>query len=150
MTVFWAGATAVFLVVEGVTVGLTSIWFALGSAAGLIVSLLGGPLWLQVTMFLIVSMAALWVTRPLAKKYVNARSSPTNADRVIGEVGIVIAEINNIAGTGSVAIGGRDWTARASDGSVIPRDTLVKIERIEGVKLIVSTEKKEEPTCQKT
>ena len=81
MTVFWAGATVVFLVIEGVTVGLTSIWFALGCAAALIVSLLGGRQWLQIALFLIVSVAALWFNPSACKKVYyrqeSARQTPT-------------------------------------------------------------------------
>ena len=132
-----------FIVVEAVTVGLASIWFAIGSVAALICALAGGPVWLQAVWFLAVSALTLVLTRPLVKKYVNGRVVPTNADRNIGRTAIVTEEINNIAATGSVKVEGLDWTARSiADDVVIPQGAMVVIKEIRGVKLLV--EPKEE------
>ena len=83
-SIFWIAALILFIIVEAVTVGLASIWFAIGAVAALICALLRGPIWLQVVWFLAVSVATLILTRPLVKKYVNGRAVPTNADRNIG------------------------------------------------------------------
>lgn len=139
MNIVWAIAILVFVIVEAATVGLASIWFALGSLAALIVSVLGAPLWLQIVVFIVLSLAALAMTRPLAMKYVNKRSQPTNADRLIGTTGIVTETINNIAATGTVSADGKLWTARSTDGSVIEPQALVTVEKIDGVKLIVAS-----------
>ena len=98
----------------------------------------GAPVWLQVVWFLVVSIAALALTRPLAKKFVNARTMPTNADRILGTECLVTEAIDNLAGTGAVSAGGKTWTARSVDGSDIPVGTLVTVQSIEGVKAIVS------------
>lgn len=138
MSLIWAVAVVVFLVVEGMTMGLASIWFALGAVAALICALLGAPLWLQFIWFVVISVVTLCVTRPLLKKYVNARVQATNADRAVGMTGKVTQAIDNIAATGTVSVGGKLWTARSADGTAIPEGTLVRVSRIEGVKLIVT------------
>ena len=144
MTVLWLIAMIVFLVVEGLAPGLVSIWFALGSLASLISAMLGAPIWLQLVWFFVVSAATLLITRPLAKKYVNARVTPTNADMAIGQDCIVTEAIDNVAGTGAVSVGGKIWTARMDekDGRA-EKGAVLRVLRIEGVKLIVE-EKKDE------
>ena len=139
MTVVWLIAMVVLLVVEGVVPGLVSIWFAAGALAALLLSLIGAPLWLQGTVFLLSSVALLVLTRPLAKKYVNSRTMPTNADRIIGMDCLVTEEIDNLHGTGAVSVDGKTWTARMErvDGKA-PKGAVVKALRIEGVRLIVS------------
>lgn len=139
MTVFWLIAMVVLLVIEGVIPGLVSIWFAAGALAALLLSLVGAPLWLQIVLFLAASVALLVLTRPLAKKYVNSRTMPTNADRIIGMDCLVTEEIDNLRGTGAVSVDGKTWTARMDrvDGKA-PKGTVVKAQRIEGVRLIVA------------
>ncbi|MBE6967760.1 MAG: NfeD family protein [Oscillospiraceae bacterium] len=138
MLIVWGVLFVAFLVIEGVTAGLTSIWFALGALVAFIAALCHGPIWLQIALFAVVSVVVLYLTRPLVKKYINSRAKPTNADRVIGQIGLVEEDIDNIEAAGAVRIGGKVWTARSADGSPIAKGTLVRAEKIEGVKLIVS------------
>lgn len=135
--IFWIAAIILFLVVEAATAGLSSIWFALGSAAALLTAWLRGPIWLQAVWFLTVSAAALILTRPLAKKYINAKKEPTNADRCLGRIGIVLERVDNVAATGSVRVDGQVWTARSLDGSILVPGEAVEAVEIRGVKLIV-------------
>lgn len=139
MTVVWLIAMIVLLVVEGVVPGLVSIWFAAGALVALLLSLLGADVWLQAVCFLVVSLALLILTRPLAKKYVNSRVTPTNADRIIGMDCVVTEEIDNLRGTGAVSVDGKTWTARLdqTDGKA-QKGSVVKALRIEGVRLIVT------------
>lgn len=135
----WLVAIVVFLVVEGLVPGLVSIWFAFGALAALIAAMLHAPMWLQVLWFFVVSVAALVITRPLAKKYVNAKVQPTNADMIIGSECVVKETINNLMGTGAVAVGGKVWTARTEEEGVTAEPgEILKVLRIEGVKLIVT------------
>ncbi len=145
MQAVWGALLLLFLIVEGVTAGLASIWFALGALVALIAALLGGPLWLQIVLFFLVSIATLILTRPLARKYINGRRQATNADRVIGMTGRTTETVDNIAGTGAIYVDGKTWTARTSSGETIPEDALVRVDAIEGVKLIVSPLQAEEP-----
>ena len=137
MPVVWGVLLVVFLIVEGATAGLTSIWFAVGSLVTLIAALLRAPLWLQIVCFIVVSVAVLVLTRPLVRKYINGKTEATNADRVIGQTGVVTETIDNLAAKGAVHIGGKTWTARSVSGEIIPEQTLVCAESIEGVKLLV-------------
>ena len=137
MTAVWVALMIVFLVVEGAAPGLVSIWFALGALAALISALLGAQVWLQAVWFVVISVVALVVTRPLAKKYVNSRTQATNADMLIGQECIVTETIDNIAGTGAVSVGGQTWTARAVSDEPIQPKAIAVVRRIEGVKLIV-------------
>ena len=138
MTAVWVVLMIVFLIVEGAAPGLVSIWFALGALAALISALLGAQIWLQAVWFIVVSLLALVVTRPLAKKYVNSRTQATNADMLIGQECIVKETIDKLRGTGAVSVGGKVWTARADgEETVIEEGTVAVVERIEGVKLIV-------------
>ena len=136
--IFWITALVLFLVVEAVTVGLASVWCAVGALAALICALVGGPVWLQAVWFVVVSVVALILTRPLVKKFVNGRTVATNADRNIGRIGLVTERIDNLAATGCVRIDGVDWTARSTvDERVIGEGAQVVIREIQGVKLIV-------------
>ena len=137
MQIMWLVLLVVFAVGEAATVGLTSIWFAAGSLAALIAALLGGPLWVQLTLFLAVSLLCLVAARPLAKRHLNSKVEPTNADRVIGETAQVIEEVDNIHGKGAVVIRGMTWSARSQDGGPITTGTMVRVLRIEGVKVFV-------------
>ena len=107
---------------------------------------LGAQLWLQIVIFAVVSVAALLLTRPLAAKYINQKSQPTNADRLIGTECIVTECIDNIAATGAVTAQGRPWTARSATGEAIEPGALVVVESIEGAKLIVAPLNKKEAT----
>ena len=137
MSIVWVVLMVVFLVVEAATAGLTCIWFAVGSLAALIAALFDAQLWLQIVWFLVISFVTLYFTRPLVKKYVNSRSQPTNADRVIGKEALVTEDIDNVEATGAVSVGGKVWTARSADGGRIKSGAVVSVLRIEGVKLIV-------------
>lgn len=139
-TTIWIAAIIIFGVVEAATAGLTSIWFVLGSVAGLIAAVCGGPVWLQVGLFFAVSIAALAFTRPLVVRLMKKDIRPTNADRVLNSVGRVTERIDNALPSGAVYIDGKTWTARSADGEVIEPDAAVRILRMEGVKLIVQKE----------
>ena len=137
MIVFWAAAIIAFVIIELATVGLASIWFALGALCALISALLGAQLWLQILWFFIISIATLILTRPLVKKYINSKTSATNADRVLGGRAVVKERIDALASTGAVLADGKMWSARTADGSILEPGTVVTVVKIEGVKLIV-------------
>jgi len=139
LTIFWLIAFIAFAVGEAVTVGLVSVWFAVGALAALFATALGAGLWLQIGVFLGVSALALALFKPLSSKYLKPKLSATNADRVIGASALVIKAIDNTQAQGQVKVNGQIWTARSAQDVVIPAGTDVKILRIEGVKVIVET-----------
>lgn len=138
-TILWVVLMVVFLVVEAACpIHLVSIWFAVGSLVAAIAAALGGQLWLQILLFLVVScglLAALW---PFVKKVLNPKRIATNIDAMIGAEGYVTDTVDNLNAMGKVKLNGMEWTARSADGTKIPAGTLVKVDRIEGVKAIVS------------
>ncbi len=136
-TIIWIAAIVIFGVAEAATVGLVSIWFVIGSVAGLIAAVLGAAIWLQVVMFFIVSIASLLATRPLVRKLTKKGEVATNADRVLGGTARVTETIDNTIPSGEVYIDGKTWTARSQSGAVIAPETLVTVIRLEGVKLYV-------------
>ena len=129
MPAIWIGLIVIFLVVEGLTAGLVTIWFAVGALAALIAAMFHAPLWLQLVWFFVISIAAFAVTRPL---------QPTNADMLIGQECLVTEDIDNLPGHGAVTVGGKVWTARAQGDIAIAAGTTATVLRIEGVKLIVT------------
>lgn len=135
---YWLCAIIFFLVVEALVPGLVSIWFAAGAVPALVSALVGGPLWLQIALFLVCSVVALVLTRPLAKKYVNSRVQPTNADMLLGKDCVVTETVDNLHGKGAVSVGGKVWTARTeTESEILPEGSVAKVLRIDGVKLIV-------------
>ena len=132
----WLGAVVVFGVVELLTEGMVSVWFVAGSLAGLAASMLGAPESTQVLAFAIVSAAALAASRPLVRKIMNKPGVPANLDRIVGAVARVTESIDNERASGAVYVDGKTWSARSAEGDVIPAGARVKIQRIEGVKLL--------------
>ena len=135
--VFWLVMIVVFLLVEAATVALVSTWFALGSLAAMLVSILKGPVWFQAAVFVIVSAICLTALRPLVRKHIQPKLTKTNVDALVGATGLVITPIDNVSAVGQVKLGAMTWTARSVSGEPIPQGTLVKVVRIEGVKAFV-------------
>ncbi|MCI9298822.1 MAG: NfeD family protein [Lachnospiraceae bacterium] len=137
----WLIILILLIVIEIFTLGLTTIWFAGGALVAIVVAALGGPVWLQILLAIIVSAVLLFFTRPVAMKYFNRDREKTNAESLVGRQAIVISEINNLQGIGQVAINGMEWTARTiTDGLTIKPGEVVIIRGINGVKLLVECE----------
>lgn len=137
MTAVWTIVMVLMALIEAATPQLVTIWFALGALVALLSSVLHAPFWLQMVLFVTVSVAALVLTRPLAKKYLKPLKTPTNADRAIGKTGVVQDAIDNAKAVGTVKVDGSLWSARSASGEYIEADAYVTVLRIEGVKLIV-------------
>lgn len=136
--VFWLGMMVVLCIIELATMGLTTIWFAAGALAACIVALIQGNIWIQTIVFLLVSILLLIFTRPVAVKYLNHGRIKTNIESLIGKEAVVLQPIENLKMQGKVLMNGMEWTARtASNQTIIEKDTIVVVERVEGVKLIV-------------
>ena len=137
--IVWFAMLLIFLIVEAACpFHLVSIWFAAGALVAMIIAFLGGPMWLQVTLFLVISCALLALLWPFIKKFLNPKLKKTNIDAIIGSEGLVTAAIDNITAQGQVKLGAMEWTARSTSGKPIPQGTLIRVDRIEGVKVFVS------------
>lgn len=142
--IIWALIFALMLIVELATAGLVSVWFCAGSLVSLILAACGVDVLWQWVAFIGVSLVALLLTRPLAKKILARKKTPTNSDRIIGSRGLVCEEIDNLSGRGSIKVDGLVWSAKSAENTVIPEGEYVTVYGIEGVKAIVKHEKKEE------
>lgn len=138
-SICWLVVFILLILIELATMGLTTIWFAGGAVAGFVASMLGANVVIQAVAFFAVSILLLFFTRPFAVRYINSNKTKTNVDGLIGQEALVLEEINNIRETGCARLEGKEWTARSMNDTVIPKDTVVTVERIEGVKLIVKT-----------
>lgn len=136
--ILWLVLMVVFLVMEGNTVTMVSLWFAAGALIALIAALVGAELWLQILLFFAVSIVLLAALRPLARKYFTPKLTRTNVDSVIGSTGTVTVDIDNITACGQVKLASMEWTARSTSGAPIAAGTLIRVDRIEGVKVFVS------------
>ena len=145
LTTIWLIVFVACIVIEIITMGLTTIWFAGGALVAAISAAVGAPLWLQIVLCVVVSLVLLYFTRPIAVKYFNKDRVKTNAESLVGRQVIVISEIDNLQGIGQVTVGGQEWTARTTEeGITLPVGSVVVIRAISGVKLMV-----EEKTQQK-
>ena len=139
--VYWLIASAVFLLIEILTLGLTSIWFAGGAVVAASAALFGVPFLVQMLLFIVVTCLLFALTRPVAKTYLNNRVQKTNTDALIGQTALVKETINNMESKGYVQLNGQDWTARSAEaGEIIPAGCEVVVKEIQGVKLIVERE----------
>ena len=139
MTTFvWLALMVAFLIVEAATVVMVSLWFAAGALAALIASLLGASIPIQIVLFLVVSSLLLACLRGAVRKHFTPNLKRTNIDAILDSRGYVTADIDNISATGTVKLGAMEWTARSTSGSAIPKGSLVKVDKIEGVKVFVS------------
>ena len=136
-SIFWLVVAVVFAVVEGLTISLMSIWFGIGALGGLLAAGLGASLIQQVWVFVAISTLSLLLLRPLAKKLVHSKFTPTNADRIVGGTAIVVEEIDNLKNTGIASVSGQMWTTRSQKDIIISVGTEVTVLGIEGVKIIV-------------
>lgn len=142
---FWLAVMVIMLIIEIITLGLTTIWFAGGALVAFVLAMLNAPLMVQIFAFLIVSLILLMFTRPIAVKYFNKDRVKTNVETMIGRQAIVVSEIDNLQGIGRVTVGGQEWSARTvQDGITLPVGAVVIIKEVKGVKLIVEEERKEE------
>ena len=141
--IIWLAALVVLLIAEALTLGLTTIWFAGGALIALVAALVGANVWVQLGIFLAVSLILLIFTRPVALRYMNKSTLKTNVDSLAGEQGIVSETIDNLEATGKVKLNDVFWMARSEDGSIINEGTVVEIVRVDGVKLIVKVKEVE-------
>lgn len=136
MVIIWAVLGVALLIIESMTVSLTSIWFAIGAFSAMGLAIFHLPLWLQVISFLVFSIIMAIFTRPFFVKYLKIGKTKTNVDSLIGKEAIVTMEIEPFK-TGQVKLNGQIWTALSEDHMPIEVGKRVEVLRIEGVKLII-------------
>ena len=134
----WIIILIVCLVIEIISLGLTTIWFSGGALIAAIAAIFNVPIPVQVGLFLVVSILLFYFTRPIALKYFNNKRVKTNVDSLIGTHAKVLAPINNVEGSGKVMVNGQEWSAKSDDEkSVIAEGQMVEVLSVAGVKLVV-------------
>lgn len=136
-SIIWLVILVIMIVLEIISLGLTTIWFGIGAIGAAVVAWMGYGIWVQLFVFAVLSVIAMAVFRPIAVRYLNRDKEKTNVEDVIGKTVVVTREINNEQATGEVRLNGLEWTARSQDGRVIPEEDRVTVVAVEGVKLIV-------------
>lgn len=139
-SIAWLILLAILLLIEIITLGLTTIWFAGGALVAFVVSLFYDNLLLEIILFLVISLLLLYFTRPYVIKYFNPKRIKTNYEGLVGKEALVTIAIDNIHAQGQVIVDGQDWSARSLDGGRIDAGVRVIIQEISGVKLIVKKE----------
>ncbi len=135
----WAGVAVVAIIVEGCTVQLVSMWFALGALASAVVSVFTDDILVQLAVFSVLSIICIIATRPLARRLKEKNGEvPTNCDRYIGKTAEVIVDIDNTNASGQVKVDGSVWSAKSVSNDVLPKGTQVRVNAIEGVKMLVT------------
>ena len=138
ITIAWLGLLIILLIIEIITVGLTSIWAAGGALAALVLNILGLSLVWQVIAFFVVTFVLLIFTRPFAVRFINTQREKTNYEGIIGKTIRIAERVDNIRQTGMAVVNGQEWTVRAEEEQeILELETLAKVVNISGVKLIV-------------
>lgn len=137
-SIYWIIVLAILILIEIITLGVTTIWFAGGALVAFIVSLYTHNLLLEIVLFLLVSFALLYFTRPIIMRYFQPKIDNIDNPEVIGKDATVICTVDNMKTTGQVEVGGQEWSARSLEGNIIEKGTRVKIQGISGTKLIVT------------
>ena len=136
--IFWMVLLILCIGIEVLTLGLTTIWFAAGALVAIFAALLQAPIFIQVILFLVVSLLSLFFTRPIAVKYFNRDRVKTNVESMVGRQAIVTGEIDNVQATGQVTVSGQEWSARTvEEGITLTEGSVVIVRAISGVKLMV-------------
>lgn len=135
--IIWLIVAALAIVLEIISLGLTTIWFAGGAVVTAVAAHFGASWFLQIIIFAATSVTLLILTRPLAKK-VLAKKEDTNIDSFIGKKVLVISDIGGSLEMGTVKMNGLEWSAVAEGEEAIEKGTYVYVKAIDGNKLIVS------------
>lgn len=137
--IVWLVAVFVFLVLELISMGLTTIWFAGGSVVAFVASLFGAPIPVQILLFIVTSVVMLIFTRPVVEKKLNNSRTKTNVEEIIGKEGKVTETIDNFNQKGVVVINGLEWSARNGEtDDIIPVGAKVIVKEVQGVKVMVT------------
>ena len=136
-TTFWLIVLIVCIIVEGVTQGIVSIWFAIGAGAAFAAASFGAPMSLQLFLFAAVSLLSLLFTRPVLKKMMMFRFTPTNHELDIGKMAIVTETVDNSRNCGRVSLNGVEWSAKSRSGEILEKGASVIVTAIAATTLTV-------------
>ncbi|MBD5097437.1 MAG: NfeD family protein [Lachnospiraceae bacterium] len=140
MIAVWLVVSAALIIAEIISLGLTTIWFAIGALAAALAAFLGAGISVQLIVFAVISVVFLIFTAPVARKHFMGQPEKTNVESLVGMIGVVTDTIDNLKSEGTVSLNGLEWSARSENGENIEKDCRVSVVSISGVKLIVKRE----------
>lgn len=132
----WLIIAGLFFIGEIATVGFLIFWFGVGALVAMLVSFFTSNVIIQTSVFVISSAILLFATKPFVKKFIDIKSTNTNAFSIIGKKALVRKEINSNS-VGQIKINGEIWSAESENNEIIPEGSEVEIVKINGVKAIV-------------
>ena len=128
----WVAVTVVCIVIEAMTLALTTIWFGISAFVMVFLAFTPIPFRVQLFIFILLALLLLIFTRPLFVEKLNKKKIATNYERVIGQIAVVTKKITATE-KGSVKIQGMEWTAAVKEDVVLKEGSKCTIEQIEGV-----------------
>ena len=129
---FWVAVTIICVVIESLTLALTTIWFGISAFVLVFLAFTPLPFVAQVFIFVALALVLLIFTRPVVKKKLSQKQIATNYERVIGQIAVVTKKITALD-KGAIKINGMEWTAAVKEDLVLERGSKCIIEEIAGV-----------------
>ncbi|MBP5602754.1 MAG: NfeD family protein [Treponema sp.] len=134
----WVAVTVICVVIETMTLSLTTIWFGISAFLMVFLAFTPIPFPAQLFIFVVVALVLLIFTRPVVKKKLNQKKIATNYERIIGQIGVVTKKITALE-KGSVKINGMEWTAAVKEDITLEEGSKCIIEEIAGVTAYVKS-----------
>ena len=128
----WVAVTIICVVIESLTLALTTIWFGISAFVMVFLAFTPLPFPAQLFIFVVVALVLLIFTRPFVKKKLNQKQIATNYERIIGQIAVVTKKISALD-KGAVKINGMEWTAAVKEDIVLEKGSKCIIEEIAGV-----------------
>ena len=128
----WVAVTIICVVIESLTLALTTIWFGISAFVLVFLAFTPLPFVAQVFIFVALALVLLIFTRPVVKKKLSQKQIATNYERVIGQIALVTKKITALD-KGAIKINGMEWTAAVKEDIVLEKGSKCIIEEIAGV-----------------
>ena len=135
---FWVAVTIICVVIESLTLALTTIWFGISAFVMVFLAFTPLPFPAQLFIFVALAMVLLIFTRPVVKQKINQKKIATNYERIIGQIAVVTKKITALE-KGSVKINGMEWTAAVREDIVLEEGSKCIVEEIAGVTAYVKS-----------
>ena len=129
---FWVTVTIICVVIESLTLALTTIWFGISAFLMVFLAFTPLPFPAQLFIFVAVALVLLIFTRPVVKQKLSQKKIVTNYERIIGQIAVVTKKITALD-KGYVKINGMEWTAAVREDIVLEEGSKCIVEEIAGV-----------------
>ncbi|MBP5176194.1 MAG: NfeD family protein [Treponema sp.] len=128
----WVAVTIICVVIESLTLSLTTLWFGISAFVMVFLAFTPLPFSAQLFIFVALAMVLLIFTKPIVKQKLSQRKIATNYERVIGQIAVVTKRISALE-KGAVKINGMEWTAAVKENVTLEEGSKCIVEEIAGV-----------------